>query len=49
MSILVRGRRADLEKDPSIYSMSDAAMLDQVVCIYRVRNAPFEANQNIFS
>ncbi|KIL62982.1 hypothetical protein M378DRAFT_128247 [Amanita muscaria Koide BX008] len=31
MSILVRARKADLEKDSSTYSMSDEAMLDQVL------------------
>ncbi|KAM6491116.1 Cytochrome P450 [Amanita muscaria] len=31
MSILVRARKAELEKDPSAYSLSDAAMVDQVL------------------
>lgn len=33
MSILVRARKADLEKDKTIYTMSDKAMIDQVVSI----------------
>lgn len=31
MSILVRARKADLDKDSSSYAMSDKAMMDQVV------------------
>ena len=31
MSILVRARQADLEKDSTVYAMSDRAMVDQVV------------------
>ena len=31
MSILVRARKADREKDKAAYNMSDEAMLDQVV------------------
>ena len=31
MSILVRARKADREKDKTAYTMSDEAMLDQVV------------------
>ena len=32
MSILVRARQADLEKDRTVYAMTDRAMVDQVVC-----------------
>lgn len=31
MSLLVRARKADLEKDDTVYTMSDKAMMDQVV------------------
>ncbi|KAF8346059.1 cytochrome P450 [Amanita rubescens] len=31
MSILVRARKADLEKDKTVYAMSDKAMIDQVL------------------
>jgi hypothetical protein len=31
MSLLVRARKADLEKDNTVYAMSDKAMMDQVV------------------
>lgn len=31
MSLLVRARKADLEKDNTVYTMSDKAMMDQVV------------------
>lgn len=31
MSLLVRARYADLEKDKGVYTMSDKAMMDQVV------------------
>jgi hypothetical protein len=31
MTILVRARKADLEKDKTVYTMSDKAMIDQVV------------------
>ena len=34
MSILVRSRQADLQKGSNVYSMSDAAMVDQVVCVF---------------
>jgi hypothetical protein len=33
MSILVRARKADLDKDKTAYTMSDKAMLDQVVSV----------------
>lgn len=33
MSILVRARKADREKDKAAYNMSDEAMLDQVVSV----------------
>ncbi|KAG5342649.1 hypothetical protein C0989_010617 [Termitomyces sp. Mn162] len=32
MSLLVRARKADLDKDKGVYAMSDRAMMDQVVC-----------------
>jgi hypothetical protein len=39
MSLLVRARKADLDKDKGVYAMSDRAMMDQVVSrIYMVRN-----------
>ena len=31
MSLLVRARKADLDKDRGVYAMSDQAMMDQVV------------------
>lgn len=31
MSLLVRARKADLDKDKGVYAMSDQAMMDQVV------------------
>lgn len=31
MSLLVRARKVDLEKDAAVYTMSDKAMMDQVV------------------
>ena len=31
MSLLVRARKADLDKDKDVYAMSDRAMMDQVV------------------
>ena len=33
MSILIRARKADLEEDKMAYTMSDKAVLDQVVSI----------------
>lgn len=36
MSLLVRARKADLEKDKGVYAMSDAAMMDQVVGVVRL-------------
>lgn len=31
MSLLVRARKADMEKDKGVYTMSDKAMMEQVV------------------
>lgn len=31
MSLLVRARKADMDKDKTVYAMSDRAMMDQVV------------------
>lgn len=33
MSILIRARKADLEEDKMAYTMSDKAVLDQVVSV----------------
>lgn len=35
MSLLVRARKADLDKDKGVYAMSDQAMRDQVVSYAR--------------
>jgi len=38
MSLLVRARKADLDKDKGVYAMSDQAMMDQVVsCIFDIQ------------
>lgn len=36
MSLLVRGRRADAEQEKGGYTMSDKAMMDQVVSRYGI-------------
>jgi hypothetical protein len=38
MSLLVRARKADLDKDKGVYAMSDRAMMDQVVS-YPIKKA----------
>lgn len=34
MSLLVRARKAELDKDKTVYAMSDQAMMDQVVSVF---------------